>query len=75
MSVRPLPRTIKIIAAGGPGETRILDADTGDDLSDCIRSVYWQHVAGEPPRAVVTFVAPATEVTATVVCRHCGKAS
>lgn len=73
MSTRPLPRRIRITGDGDVMGTRVHDADTGEDLSNLIWSVYWQHVAGQAPRAVVTFAAAALDVVAAVECRHCGR--
>jgi hypothetical protein len=73
VNTRPLPREIRIVSGGGPFETRILDAETGEDLSDRISAVYWQHIAGEMPRAIVTFKPAAAEIRASIICSLCGK--
>lgn len=70
---RPLPRRLRITGGGGAFDTTLHDADTGEDLTSHVTAVYWQHRAGEPPRAVVTCLAPALDVVAPLACRHCGR--
>lgn len=44
---------IRIESDGTPFGTRVIDTETGADLSNAISGVSWEHYAGERPTAVI----------------------
>lgn len=50
-----LPKRIQIIGGKGISDTRIIDTDTGHELSG-IKSVIFQHRIGEQPKAIIELV-------------------
>ena len=59
---------VKVISDGTASGTRVLDADTGEPITN-VREVYFNHGAGEEPKLIVElvggvelqFVAPDTD--------------
>jgi hypothetical protein len=58
---------IKITSDGTPAGTRVVNLDTGEDLSKWVTSVSWEHSAvGDMPIATLSLIAAQVEVVGKV---------
>lgn len=59
-------RNLKVIGKFDVCGTRVIDADTGQEINN-IKSVTWKHTAGEMPTCIVELVGVALEGVAVEV--------
>lgn len=68
---------VKIIADGKPIGTRVIDTETGQDISKFTRFVSFEHHAGDCVQAEIGVMAVSGEILVKVFpniqCQHCGR--